>query len=221
MVLIFFPLGWLVWQPSAWRRPGWCGSSLISSWKSGGSTARTRPRRRKQSARRASLTKEIRRGVSLPGATICIMHPRVLTLSHTLFCSPLASPSSHQAVPPTAWWSVTTKHLRGPGRPKPHRAGSLRDGEKSKRSEQRSSGRVTSCLYNFKIIRLPLLKKQREREKNVDTQKKKRTKKPYVTVPVRWELPSDKVQCCRLPEKFINNCCVDGTSARRAPGWML
>lgn len=149
-----------------------------------------------------------------------IMHLCVLTLSHKLFCFPPASPLSHQAALPTGSWSVTTKHLRGPERPKPRRAGSLREGEKSKRSEWRSSNRVTSCLYNFKIICLPHLKKNKT-EKHTHTKKTKRTKKPYVTVPVRWELPSDKVQCCRLPEKFINNCSADGTSARRAAGWML
>lgn len=102
-----------------------------------------------------------------------IMHPCLLTLSHTLFRFPPASPLSCQAALPTGSWSVTTKHLRGPERPKPRRAGSLREGEKSKRSERRSSNRVTSCLYNFKIIRLPHLKKNKKKQKKHTHTKKK------------------------------------------------
>lgn len=65
-ILMCWLLGWLVWQPYAWRRPGWCGNSLTFSWRNGESTARIRRLRRRQSAQRPSLQKESRFEEALP-----------------------------------------------------------------------------------------------------------------------------------------------------------
>lgn len=84
------PTGWLVWQLSAWHRLGWCGNSLTSSWKSGGSTARTRPQRRRRSAQRASLTKGSLQGVSLLPNRHTTMLCFSLCLTHFMFSYYLA-----------------------------------------------------------------------------------------------------------------------------------
>lgn len=130
--------------------------------------------------------------------------------SHACFAFS-ASHLSYQEALPTGSWSLMIKHHRGQERPKPRRAG-RRSGEKSKQSEGVLTvwHHVFTQLQHFSSTAL---------KKKKNPQMFKRTRKPYVTVPLGWELPSDKVQCCCLPEKFINNCSADGTLARRRWFW--
>lgn len=141
--------------------------------------------------------------------SIVILYHRVFLLCLTRFSG---SHLSYQEALPTGSWSLTIKHHRGQERPKPHRAG-RRWGENSKQSE----GVLTKWHHVFTQLQhfsSTSLKKKKKRK-----QMFKCTRKPYVTLPLGWELPSDKVQCCCLREKFINNCSADGTLARRRWFW--
>lgn len=201
------PSEWLVWQLSAWLRPGWCGNSLTSSWKSGGSTARTRPQRRRWSAQRASLTKGNLQGVSMQEpqrlVSLPLRHNVILCVWNTCETRTILllwSISPHYLNRglfcwPNRWCSQWGCEVWGQNITTGKKSQSFVEMKESRR-EKLSEGVPTMwhCLYTTSNFVYGFPKELFEL-----------TKKPYINVPLGLKLPLEKVQCYCLLEMCIIN----------------